>query len=339
MKRYADTFFRYWPLVLLPILILPLAALVLARGTPKTTVTTADIWVSQSVVSQMDGYNQWNTAAQNEAGALSQLLQTGMFDSSVINGSPAYRQRIATSKNADAYKQAVTDVSTNLQILPRGNNLISVSYSTKDPALGVDVVNSFITNALNQAQALNQQTNVTMRATYNSQAHAARQQLYNDTITLHRYMNRVNLHLNDVQAAQVGDPTLATLVLQVQNDEKTVTDLQQKINDAQIQMSATPQSVFKVVDGAGTVVTSNKKQILLDSALGLVVGLVLGGGFLVGRTLLDRSLRFADDAAELLAFPTLTVIPHKPALTSRQGVAQPTGRRALPPARSVGNAR
>ncbi len=339
MKRYADTFFRYWPLVLLPILILSLGGLMLARDTPKTTITSADIWVSQAAISSMDGYNQYITPAQNEAGTLSQLLQTGMFNSSVINGSPLYRQLIAKSKSADAYQQAVIDLATNMQLVPRGNNLINVSYTTKDPALGVQVVNSFITNALDQAQALNQQTSATILATYQSQVHFAQQQLNADNATFHRYLDRFGLQPSDVQAAQVGDPTLGTLSLQVQNDETTVANLRQKINDAKIQAPVTQESAFKVVDGAGTVIKSSKKQLLLDVAIGLIAGLVLGGGFVVGRTLADRSLRFADDVTELLALPVLTVIPYNPAAKGRKGLPQPAGRLALPSSSTVSNAR
>jgi len=263
-----------------------------------------------------------------------------MFNSSVINGSPAYRQLILKSKNANAYQQAVLDLSTNLQIVPRGNSLINVSYTTKDPTLGVEVVNSFLTNALNQAQELNQQTTSTVLATYHSQLHAAQQTLVMDNTALHKYLDRFNLQSSDIQTAQLTDPTLGTLNLQVQNDEKAVTDLQQKINDAQIQAPTTQQqSPFRVVDGAGIVVKSSTKQLLLDVAIGLIAGLVLGGGFVIGRTLADHTLRFADDAAELLKLPVLTVIPYNSGANGRKRLPQPAGLLALPTSSTISNAR
>lgn len=59
MKRYAETFFRYWLLVLIPIIALPIGEYAMIRHTPKGVLASANIWVDQAPGSAGASYTQW----------------------------------------------------------------------------------------------------------------------------------------------------------------------------------------------------------------------------------------------------------------------------------------
>ena len=63
-----------------------------------------------------------------------------------------------------------------------------------------------------------------------------------------------------------------------------------------------------VLDAAAPLPHSRLKKLILDAALGLVVGLVLGVGIVVVRALVSDRLRRRDDVAQALGAPvTLSV--------------------------------
>src|SRR5579885_1506644 len=98
MRRYAETFFRYWLLLILPIIALPAATYAMVRHAPKTVVASANILVGQSLAGPSSDWSQWLTAAQNEAASLNQMLQSPSFDLTVAHTSPVYAQALNSGR-------------------------------------------------------------------------------------------------------------------------------------------------------------------------------------------------------------------------------------------------
>jgi hypothetical protein len=87
------------------------------------------------------------------------------------------------------------------------------------------------------------------------------------------------------------------------------------------------------VDPPRLSVVSRTKVILLQLALFVVAGLVLGGGFVVVKTMLDRSLRYPDEVPEVLDLPVLAVLPYDPAHVAPRGGPSTSTKRTAPGAR------
>ncbi len=314
MTRYAETFFRYWLIALVPIVVLPMVGYAMIRGTPKTVLTSAKIWVNSSVTNSSSNVNQYMTPAQVEQGTLNQLLQISSFDTAVARGSTLYMQMLLKQPDASTYLQ--TDLTKNAAFTPAGDNLLVVSYSSQNWQLGTQVVQSLLSAALNQTQLLSQQQTTLTLHTYESQLRNAQQQLKQSTKQLTSYMREHGITANDITTQMTVDTTFASLYTQVQSDQSNVASIRQKITALQTANAggAAAQSDFRVVDAPSTIIVTSKKKELMNLALYLVGGLVLGLGFVVGKTLTDRSLRYVDEVPETLDLPVLAVIPYTPAL-------------------------
>jgi capsular polysaccharide biosynthesis protein len=345
VRRYAETLFRYWLIALVPLVVLPLADYAFIRYTPKTLLTSANIWVNQSVADQPSLTNQYLTPAQIEANTLSQLLQSPSFDLAVARGSSIYRQMLARA--GDPGTVALQDLSAHVQIAPAGDNVLTVSYTSKNWSLGPQVINSFLSTALKEEQALNQQQTKSNMASAQAQLQNAQQRLATSSQKLSDYMTAQNIAPKALLTDQALDPTLATLYQQYQADQANVASAQQQLTKLQAQ-SALPATVveqaeFQVLDHPRVNISSasRRSKELTNVAIAALVGLLLSGGFVVVKTALDRSLRYADEVPELLGLPVLAVVPHSNALATQHtgpqsATSQPRVQDGAPELRQLG---
>lgn len=324
MKRYAETFFRYWLVALVPIVVLSLVGYAVMKSTPKTAQASAKLWVEPSAADTITNYNQFETPAQSEQDALSQLLQLSSFEWSVAQGSPLYMQIV--KKQPDPRLFVGTDLQKNVQFTPSGNNLLYVSYTFTDRnwQVGAQVVQSVLNVALNQTQLLSQQQGKANISYYQAQLTVAEQRAKQSARAFDRYRTAHGVTSTDLNAQMAVDPTLASLYSQSQADQSSVADVRQKLAALQLQStasSATGQSGVTIADAPSVIIVSSKKKEIMGLAIYLVIGLLLGGGFIVVKTLRDRSLRYADEVPEALDLPVLAVVPYNPALAGRDSKA------------------
>lgn len=317
MRRYTDTFLRCWTIAILPILLLPIGSLLLLKS-PPTAYGVANIWVDQPSLQQLAYVNQGLTPAQNMANYLSQLLLSPSFDMRVVGNNPLYFRSLSPAVSREA---AVTgDLSANATATANGPNLVTVAYTTKDPAIGMRVVRGILNQAALETAQLSRQQAIKNIAYDARQVKSARAQYTTAASNLGAYMSAHNIKSSQVDLRQLYDPTLALLYESVQGAQTAETSSQQQLAAANTQEQQAFQNSFRIIDPpAMTVAKSSKKKQLTGLAIPLVLGLVLGIGFIVFRTLRDRSLRYADEVPELLGLPVLTVIPFTPALARSGG--------------------
>jgi len=319
MRRYLDTFLRYWYIALLPVIVLPLAVYRLDKETRTQTANASQyIRASQSVLGSLTIYNSGQTPAQNEAAIIDQFVHDPSFDQIIASTTPAYAQALA--RRGSAGPDAVTDLSSNVQASALGYNLVSVSYSsdTGDPRVAQAVLGAVLAQA--DQQTVQQQAGLynEQQATLNKQQTGAQKRMSLDDKALLVYLRRKPFGFTPDAIAQHAfyDSTLTALYQQVQIDQGSINSIQGSIRDTQGKLDAlgpsTPggQSTFAFdVAPPGTIVHGVPKK-LIALLVALALGLLLGGGFVVLRTALDRSLRFVDDVPQLLELPVLGVVPH-----------------------------
>jgi len=331
MRRYLDTFLRYWYIALLPVIVLPLAVYRLDNKETRTQTAYASQYIraSQSVLGSLTIYNSGQTPAQNEAAIISQFVHDPSFDQIIASTTPTYAQALA--RRGSAGPDAVTDLSSNVQVSALGYDLVSVSYSsdTGDPRVAQAVLGSVLAQA--DQQTMQQQAGLynEQLVTLNKQQTAVKKRMSLDDKALLVYLRRKHFGFTSDAIAQHAfyDPTLSGLSQQVQTDQGRINSIVGTVEDTQGKLDAlgpsTPggQSTFAFdIAPQGTIVHGvNKRLIALLVALAL--GLLLGGGFVVLRTALDRSLRFVDDVPQLLELPVLGVVPHARQRTNGRGGA------------------
>lgn len=225
MNRYVETFFRYWRIALVPIVVLPLVVLAAMTRSSSPVTVSADIWISSSAHL---GYADYNvTPSQNFANVAGQLLGSSSFVERVAQQSRLYQRQAALERSPKSWEE--TDLHDNVKFAPKGPNLVGITYTAKSASVGVQLLQGVIMVIPGELERLN----------------------------------------------RVG------------------------------------QGVFAVVDAPAAQPTSiGKKQLLLLLLVPLLVGVVLGGAFIVVRTALDRSIRRPGEVETLLGLPVLAVMPY-----------------------------
>lgn len=151
MKRYVATFFRYWLIALIPIVVLPLVVLATTIRSSASATAGANIWISSAT---RLGYADYNvTPAQNFANVAGQLLESSSFVGRVAQQSRLYVRQAATQRDPKTWEE--TDLQKNVKFLPKGPNFVSISYTTKVPAVGVQVLQGVINTIPTELERFN----------------------------------------------------------------------------------------------------------------------------------------------------------------------------------------
>lgn len=326
MRRYVDTFFRYWLIALLPLVVLPLAELAINGRSSTTVSASANLFVQQSVDTTTSYTSQPLTPAQSEQSYLGQWLQSPSFALRVAQKSPLFARHLPQTN--DPGTAASADLLRNVQLNASGDNLLTLSYGSPDGALDVQVVGALIEAMRDNENALRQQQASLGEQYYAAQLRTAQIREQQSAVQLTGYM-----HAHHIKAAQLStliasDITLDNLYQQNRVDQAAVTAAQQQVATYAGQ-AALPSSVpsldsFSVIDQPSlTISVAGKSKEILRLVVALLIGLLFGGGFVVIMTALDRTLRFADEVPVLLDLPVLAVLPYNAQLARRRLIGAP----------------
>jgi len=318
MRRYWNTFARYWYIALIPIIALPLAVYHFDKGAPASAAyAVEDIRVNGAVLGSFTIYNSGQTPAQNEAAIIGQLVHTPSFDRDYIAPTPAYVDLRAA--RGPAAPDVAADLAANVQASAPGYNVVEVSYTANPGTVGAAqaVLATVLAQVDRSTVAQQQGLYNDQLATLESQQGVAQQGTSTALKKLLAYVRRkhLSLSLDAIQRQAFYDPTLSGLYQQAQIKQGKIASIAQAIADTQDKSAALglvgPGSLVTfqpVAQDGGPIHGLSTK--LIATLVALALGLLLGGGFVVVRTALDRTMRSADDVAQLLDLPLLGVVPH-----------------------------
>ncbi|MGI8968677.1 MAG: hypothetical protein ACR2GA_06205 [Chloroflexota bacterium] len=314
MRRYLDTFQRLWFIVLVPILVLPIASVLWARSQPTKQAVTANIWVDQTSARLVGNGNPYITASGTVSSYFTELLRTSSFDLSAARAAPLYWRPLAHRPNAKDLVQA--DLSKQVQAQSGGANLVTLTYQTTAGAAGKQLLRSVLREAAHHISGYYQQGLLKNKTALEAQLKQTRSQLATASTHLSAYLTKHQLTPQDVPSQELADPHLQALTQAVQSNQSSVKGYQQQI--ATLSGASALSGAFRVVDkpSAAASATSKKAQIL-PLGIGVLLGLLLGLGFLVARTAMDQTLHFADEVPMLLNLPVLAVVPHNRGLRTK----------------------
>lgn len=319
MRRYADTFFRNWIVAVVPLIVFPVVALIVVTGTPRKSIISANVWADEVSLKHLGYSNPYNTPAQNMAASVNQLLQSPSFDLRVAHQSPRYWRPLAGVPGRRGV--VVQDLAKNAKAMDAGPNLVTISYTTTNADAGAQVVQAILNEVPAVVDQLNQAQTKGV-SYYTGQVKAAHTRLTASAAALGDYMKSNGIAPQNIASESLFDPKFASLYQAVQAAQTDVQSAEQQL--AQMRAAAR-QTSFRIVDPpAFSSAPSRKKTAILDLGIALLAGLLIGGGFIVLRTTLDRSLRFADEVPDLVGLPVLAVLPY-----NRPAAARPTAKATL----------
>jgi capsular polysaccharide biosynthesis protein len=315
----ADSFFRRWPLYLLPLVLLVGVGVLQARKVTAQYRSGATLNVATNPLLSTTplgntGVYGFETPATATTRMINEQLNTDVFVRSVAEDA-------GLRAALDLHLVKISDVRARVGASSRGDRLLTVSASWSDARTATQLVNSVIKAytdhvlAVETSQSSEAETYWTDLANGYTRDVADAQQKVEDYIVAH-------------PAPKIGDrPTEETLALSylssaVTKAQTQLTNAETKISDAKLntqQLTSQTTEGLQVVDPAE--VPSAPQAIHRAQALALAVYLFLGFLLvvlmLVVSTLLDRAVRSVDDVDRATGLAVVATIPSIAVLSRR----------------------
>lgn len=333
MRRTLEAIFRGPLRLLMLIVLLPVVSLALAYVTvPRTYQSTAILWALSpyEISGTTDtGTGQPLTAAQTQATALSELLQTRSFALTV-----AHETAVTATLNLDQSVRSdphllddalFNEISHNVAVDAQGSDLFEISYANRNPEVARRVVESVVFNyglqstglvaSIDQSLLRNDQSQL-VTAQHNANAAVAAKSAY---LQAHPELTQ-NPNLTPSQL--LTDPHYALLDQQrvqaqsiLENIQNNIADLNQKISN----QGTSTDSLFKVIDAPQVAhrPVSRLKLYLISGGIGLGVALLACALYIVILVRRDRGVYTLRDLQKVTALPVLMQIPYWHEVTSR----------------------
>lgn len=317
MKRYADTFFRNWLLIMIPVIVLPIGEYLLVRHPAPQVTAFANIYVTQPV---SDGGNPFTTPAQVEAANLNEWLQSASFDFKVALTSPTYAQALAHV--ADPQYAAFTDLAMHFQVTAVGDHLVEISYQNPNGQLALQVVRGLLKTASATTLSISQWQQTIVGSYYLDKLRTAQQQEQQSAGELDDYIRNHGITPSAFPLEMDSDPTFANLYNRSKSDQQNVATLEQQVAASSGQsvspITIASRQAYFVADQPSVLLTySSKKKMLTYVVVALVLGVLVGGSLMVVLTAMDRTMRYASDVQVLLRLPVVAIVTHSPGLNRR----------------------
>lgn len=304
-RRYLDTTARVWKLLLIPLLLLPVAAVGVGIVTGGSASTSADVWVGQSATAQLAWLSPLASPAADAAGELNQFLQTYQFDQAVAQHAPSYWAKAASKPNRKIWiKQSL---SKTVHVQTHGSNLIQISYQDKNTTTGIQIIRAMLKVGSNEIARLAHQQAMITETRYAAEEKTDRSRLEHYSAQLGAYANRHDIPSGKIASASLTDPTLSSLYQSVQSAE---VDLRNAVRLHSAAVSPAVGPTLVIIDGPSTAApTLTKKTLILDLGMGLALGILLASAYVVISTGKDQSIRRPYEVPVMVGLDVLAVLP------------------------------
>jgi uncharacterized protein involved in exopolysaccharide biosynthesis len=311
LSRLLETFFRRWWLYLVPLVLLGIVGAMSVAKTKSAYKSFGTFNVETStVLSNLSGNTDQGLTVQSPAtetsNRLNSLLQTDQYIKDIV----------ADAKLTEAVKSGaltLSDVRKSITTSPNGSNLVTVVAASRDPVVAQKLAAATI-DAYVQSQIDTDASQSTAAVQFFDQL------LKSDQVSLDQANQALTSYLAAHPSPVVGTrpddeaSEIARLNAAVTAAQNEYNNTLGKSQDAQLSTAQTKADVgqrLRVVDAPQVPLApqAKLKKSILTFATFLILGLLLSGGAVVLATVLDHSLRSADDVEQRLGMRTLAVVP------------------------------
>jgi capsular polysaccharide biosynthesis protein len=315
LLRILESYFRHRWLYLLPIALM-IALAMLSFVSAKTVYISRGVLYVQKesllsflTAQQSDGFS-WVTPAQATTNEFKELLQTDAFVRSVIASTGLERQMSGgTAAIADTFAEARNAVW--LQTL--GDHMILIGAAHGQPLVAQQLVSSTIdsfiqwkTRASQEGSASAQSFFANLIDQYRSDLQAAQQDM-EEYIQAHP----APLHGDRTEIESFQIESLKPAIDVASTRLKNALDKEESARLAMTKAVSDTRETYPVMDAPPLPAKAegSKKDVLMNSLIFVVVGMMLSVMGVVGSALLDHSVRFPIDVRNRLDLPVLATVP------------------------------
>jgi capsular polysaccharide biosynthesis protein len=335
--RLLESYFRHRWLYLLPIVMMSvLAILSFFMAKPKYIARGAIFIQKQPLLAQLTSVKgtdfTWQTPAAVTAGELKELYQTDSFMRAVIKDTDLEANM---SGGTIAVNKTINDARKAIWVSPIGDNQILIGAAYEQPEITLQLVNgiigTFLQWKINGDRADSQVAHTffaSLISQYQADVNTARQTLYN-------YLNAHPAPLKGERppVEQLEISRLQADLDMVQTRYASAIDKDENAQLAAAQAQDNVVQSFVVIDSPTLPEKPNVslKQVLLQKAIFIAVGIFISLIAIAGGALLDRSFRFPIDVTHGINLPVLAIVPSKtaPDLLDESVVVLNTGHKGV----------
>jgi capsular polysaccharide biosynthesis protein len=311
-----ESYFRHRWVYLLPVLVLSIVGGVYIFAREPEYLANGVVFVKQEsflaeLTSVRDVGFSWNTPAQDVSEELTDLMQTDAFIRAIIQKTDLEADMDGGPSVVD---EAIESVRTAIWAVPLGKNQILIGAATDDPQITYQLVNATMENFIQwkiNSDRVESETALTffqdLLDTYKTNLETAREDLRNYLIAHPEPVrgDRPDLEILEIERLQSELQVAGTRY------SKTLDGVESaRLALAQVESDAT--QTYIVVDQP--VIPDkpeiSRKDLAIELAIFIAVGVVLSVIGIGSGALLDRSFLFPVDIMNLTGLPVLASVPH-----------------------------
>lgn len=336
MVRYLETFYRHRLLVIAPLAICLAISLGIVVVQPRVYAATAKIWVDRPLLTTSAPVNIYQTPADEQTAVLDELVKTRSFcilaaDRGTL---PADLQRDHQASSNDPINRALSVIpgqhassspytqdqlddlvfqtmSHNTTVAASGPNIVTVTFQYAHAGVAAATVQGIIDQYVDEVLIGQRAEAKAAVDFYTGQLASARTDL---TAADNKVLAYLDAHPDQRLATAIPDATLSQLKLDDDQARQRYQALQTKLDDSELQAAIVQHAApngFRLIDAplSPTAPVSRFKLLLEGGGAGLGAGLMLSLLCLIGLTLLDTSIRSAQDVEASIGHRLVGVVP------------------------------
>ncbi len=336
--RLVETFFRRWPFYLAPVVLMGALGFSLSSSTVPTYMATGTLSASSNpLVTEQTvrgtALNNYESPASGTARVINEQLRTDAFVEAVA-------ERAGVTGALESGIVTLDDMRASVWAAPNGDTLLKVNSQWSDPETSLRLADATISSYLDYV--------LQTVASDSSAAQEYYTEIMQDSLAnADAAQVELDSYLSTLPPVADGDerPIEQQLKIQRLNNaldtaEAQVASAQDAIQTAEVtlkQAQSKAGEVLRVVDAPKlpTLPESTAMTKIMKIITFLVLGTLIAAGALVGATLLDQSVRSADDIVLATGHTVVATVPLIKKLRSpnrKPGSGKPKRSRAPAPA-------
>ena len=335
MLRLIETFFRHRLLLLGPVALVMVATLGWVLIQPPTYEASVRVWTERQTLVPNPNSNPYLTAAQEQAGVLTELVSTRYFDvkvgkrSSLTNvireqaahGQGGIRTRLMRAIGLAGPSGPPTDaqvedavynaISSNTLVIPSGPEIVTVTFRAGTPEMAALVAQAVVDQFMDETLTNQRVQADAAVAFYSSQAKQSQAELANSDKALDDY-----LLANPGQRAATAIPDARMLQLRRDDDaaHQRQQSIQDKLDQARLNRIALEQagvSGIRVLDRAEPPASASsfKKVALAATAVAVILASAIVVVGVLVLTWTDSTIRRPQEVEAMLDLRPVGSVP------------------------------
>jgi uncharacterized protein involved in exopolysaccharide biosynthesis len=315
LLRLLESYFRHRWLNLVPMLLMGALAVVFTLRAPQTYISGGVLFVqNDSLLSTLvpigDSGWSWSTPAQVTANEIGELLRTEAFVRFAIQRTDLEAQM---QGGPEAVERTIWEFREAVSLNVIGEKLVGFGASHEDPEIAHQIATATIDAYTEWKLNSERQESQVAQAFFAEQLGPYQEDLDQARAELQAYLAEHPAPVRGERPEQ-EQTEIARLQAIVADASQQVKDTLAKEQEARLALSkaeSNANQAYSVIDApkVPTDPSGSLKDLVMQSAIFVILGIGLSGACVVGGMLLDRSFRLLIDVQHGLALPVLATIP------------------------------